>query len=801
MSAISTGANPGSGRPLAEPSEREDLPDLPLTPREGWLTLIAVAVMMLAVGVAIDDATWAGNSLGTSVSQTKFLPVGALLGVFVGALLARSRLRPLSAHFVGALLGAMFLLYAIAGSISRAPAVEARLHDLNLSVSTFVYEVFVLGVRSSETSIFLLVIGSLVWAAAQFAAFSVFRRHRAGPAIVLAGLMMLINVSVTVRVEYAHLVVFVAAALLLLMRLNLFEQAREWRSRGMLDVADISNSFLRYGAAMVALAMVASILLAANASSAPLSRAWNNVDEQLVDIGYTVNRWLGGITGAARGPNVLFTPSQTIRDFWQSSTEPVFSVKVSDGVGRRWRGATYDSFDGRTWQQLDRQSVVVDPGAQILAQTAEGTPAGSGWQQVSAAITPAAFAGDVYVAPADPVSLDQPSEVLTNGAQGPFVAGKLAYGLQPGDTYTVVSAVRKTTGPNALTGNQLAITGQAYPAWVARYKGIRPESIGDTVAETAQQILTSLPSTKRDPYHITVAVQDYLYRTGGFVYTTDVRGMCDGQKLVDCFLTIKRGYCEYFATAMVMLLRELGVPSRYVLGYLPGHEQEDGSFRVDRSASHAWVEVYFAQYGWVEFDPTPGNAENGQQPTELAAGGPVTSPPPGDGGTAGGRGETECADPLDSACIDSADTPLPQPTAPPPPDQDLTLVFALGLLVLLGAGLLLVAAYRRAPLTEPDFAFNSLSRLATRLGYGPRPAQTTYEYADRLGELVPVARGDLRLIATAKVEATYAHRPPGESALRSLASAYRRARIGLLRLILRKPRLGRGPRQTGTRPD
>ena len=61
-----------------------------------------------------------------------------------------------------------------------------------------------------------------------------------------------------------------------------------------------------------------------------------------------------------------------------------------------------------------------------------------------------------------------------------------------------------------------------------------------------------------------------------------------------------------------MLLRELGVPARYVLGYLPGHEQEDGSFRVDRSASHAWVEVYFPRYGWVEFDPTPGNAENGQ---------------------------------------------------------------------------------------------------------------------------------------------------------------------------------------------
>ena len=57
---------------------------------------------------------------------------------------------------------------------------------------------------------------------------------------------------------------------------------------------------------------------------------------------------------------MLFTPSQTIRDFWQSSTEEVFTATISDGMGRRWRGATYDSFDGRQWQQLDRQSTMVD---------------------------------------------------------------------------------------------------------------------------------------------------------------------------------------------------------------------------------------------------------------------------------------------------------------------------------------------------------------------------------------------------------------------------------------------------------
>ena len=81
-----------------------------MTPREGWITLIAVSVMMLIVGVAIDDATWAGLAPGTSESATHFLPVAALLAVFVGALLAKRTIRPIAAHVIGALIGAAFLL-------------------------------------------------------------------------------------------------------------------------------------------------------------------------------------------------------------------------------------------------------------------------------------------------------------------------------------------------------------------------------------------------------------------------------------------------------------------------------------------------------------------------------------------------------------------------------------------------------------------------------------------------------------------------------------------------------------------
>jgi len=118
MSSITTTASRERRRPWDPISEREELPDVPLTPREGWTTLIALLVMVLAVAVAIDDAGWAGLAAGTSESQTKFLPVAAILGVLVGVGLARSRLAPLTAHLVGAVAGAMFLLWAVAGSIS-----------------------------------------------------------------------------------------------------------------------------------------------------------------------------------------------------------------------------------------------------------------------------------------------------------------------------------------------------------------------------------------------------------------------------------------------------------------------------------------------------------------------------------------------------------------------------------------------------------------------------------------------------------------------------------------------------------
>jgi transglutaminase-like putative cysteine protease len=768
-------------------------------PAEGWLALLALVAIMFTVGGAVDAAMWAGYAPRGDVTQTSFLASAGVLAVIVGLLLAKSRLRGWVVNLAGAAIGAVYLLNAISAAVSPAASIVGRLRGLNQSLAVWLNDVLVVGIRSAETSIFLLIIGALVWSAGLYAAIAVFRSRRPIVAVIPAGLILLVNVSLTVRDQFPQLIVFAAAVLLLVVRMNLHHQLAEWHARGMRDTNEVAGAFMRGGAFFVALAIAGSAVLAVNASSAPLARAWRDADSRLLQIGYDINRWIGGVSGDVRGPNVLFSPSQTIRDFWESSNEDVFSATTSDGQGHYWRGVSYDDFDGRTWQQRDGTSQPVAAGDELLAGMANDPRAQAGRAEISVTVTPIDYRGDVFVAPDTPLTVDRPAEVLTHGPGGPFIAGRLVAGVLAEQPYTATSLVRDSPEAEPLTANELAADGRLYPAWARRYVEIRAGSMGDGARAIADQIVEQLPAAKRDPYHIAEAIQNFLFRGGGFKYKTDIRGVCRAENVVDCFLRVRVGYCEQFATTMVMLLRAQEIPARYVVGYLPGQRHADGSYLISRNAAHAWVEVYFPTYGWIRFDPTPGNADQGQAPTTLPAG-PSVSPPPA-GANFPGQGELEFADdPIGGGLPGGADT---TPAFDPSPAAIIGWAPLILGAAVLGALALLLGAWllRRPPIGKPEAAYSSVTALARRLGYGPRPAQTAYEFTDGLAELVPQVRPELHLLAVAKVESTYAHRSPAPTMVASLSAAYRRVRLGLLRLVFRRrgrsllPR-PRGPRAT-----
>lgn len=108
----------------------------------------------------------------------------------------------------------------------------------------------------------------------------------------------------------------------------------------------------------------------------------------------------------------------------------------------------------------------------------------------------------------------------------------------------------------------------------------------------------------RTPYEQVVAVEAHL--RNAYAYSLDVGTTAPANPVEEFLFVRKTGYCEHYATAMVMLLRDLGIPARLVTGFLPGEWNNFGNYYTIRQRdAHAWVEVYFPRSGWVTFDPTP----------------------------------------------------------------------------------------------------------------------------------------------------------------------------------------------------
>jgi len=129
-----------------------------------------------------------------------------------------------------------------------------------------------------------------------------------------------------------------------------------------------------------------------------------------------------------------------------------------------------------------------------------------------------------------------------------------------------------------------------------------PTGLDPSVAALVDSIVAAAGAG--GPYERALAINNYLTDSAnGFLYSLSTEPGTSGDDLVN-FLTNKRGYCEQYAAAMGVMLRATGVPSRVVLGYTPGTEQ-DGVWTVTTDDAHAWTEAYISGIGWIPFDPTP----------------------------------------------------------------------------------------------------------------------------------------------------------------------------------------------------
>lgn len=145
--------------------------------------------------------------------------------------------------------------------------------------------------------------------------------------------------------------------------------------------------------------------------------------------------------------------------------------------------------------------------------------------------------------------------------------------------------------------------------------------------ETVARLNAKVIPDDADRIEAARAIQNYL-RGPDFTYSLSLLPPTakDEGDALNTFLRTRQGYCIQFATAMIMMARERGIPARMAIGFLPGHLQPDGSYTVRAADAHAWPELFFDGLGWLRFDPTP-SSRSGTAPGYSSA--PVPSPSDG----------------------------------------------------------------------------------------------------------------------------------------------------------------------------
>ena len=177
--------------------------------------------------------------------------------------------------------------------------------------------------------------------------------------------------------------------------------------------------------------------------------------------------------------------------------------------------------------------------------------------------------------------------------------------LPPSTNYTVESEV-PLANPSTLRS-----AGTEYPERITtRYTNV-PSSTPDRLSERTERITANA----ENPYDTARVVEQWLENNRE--YSLDIERP-EGN-IADAFLfEMDAGYCTYFATTMVTMLRSQDIPARFVVGYTPGQRVDRDEYVVRGYNAHAWVEVYFPDVGWVRFDPTPAGPREAVEGESLA---------------------------------------------------------------------------------------------------------------------------------------------------------------------------------------
>ncbi len=741
-----------------------------IVPWEDWLTFALAAVAFMSVAAAVTSAHWVRG-------MPSLYPVG-FAALVLGYLLSRVRRNEFLLHPIALFAGTTLVFLQVIAVVSG--------HSLYVRTDHLLDRMYVWwsavtqgGISNDPLPVIVLLL-VVTWAGSYFSAWAIFRWRNATLGILPGGTALMWNLALSPGQFSTAFVVYLLASALLLMRLHIDREQRQWDRDGVRYPEFITLSALNATFWATCGLLVFVWLLPLHARSATANERWG-------DFTRPVTRHLTPLARVFISVNANKPVNiHNLKDALPFQGKIALNgrdavqvdVKITPGMAAFLREQSFDEYTRDGWKS-NVTDIPLDPGSSTLVDEnllggAAGPPgvidesSPAPRQQVQINVTVKGGNNEHLFSLGQARSSDQPFAARV-GADLPDVSSiKPAEHLSNGDQYTVTGSVATASI------EQMRAAGTDYPSWVTARHLDLPRDLPRRVRFKAQEVTRSTAT----PYDDAAAIEKYL-RT--FPNDYNVPAAPPGRDSVDYFLfDAQRGYFDYHASAMAVMLRALGIPARVATGYVVDPLQRDGdsdTFRLTQRQAFAWPEVYFPGIGWVEFSPTPSRGLINR---------PGTTPPPAPAGS------TRQDAPLD-APIDLGISPGG------PPDAQLTSTTGEGgaplwpfvAIGVIAAALLIAGTagkfaweFGLAALPRPAQLWEKTMRLATLGQQRPQSHETPREYAARLRRDVPGA-GGVAYIASAYERTRFGHETLSPEDAEHLEAAWSSARNGLLRRALR----------------
>lgn len=728
-----------SGQPPAPYTSFQQ--DNAATATEGWFALLLLAVAVYSVVYSVVVANWVEHSIVLFWSPA----IGLLMGIVV----ARTPKLPQSIlHLAACLLGHWF-------SVWLTSVIAFHVSWLLLLGGLRAVVIGGLGAAAmpnGDEMVFFFYLSFLCFFLGYFGSWLIYRARLPWLVAFVYCSIMLVNLNYVKQDLLFLFVLLLCSLLLLIARVQLATQILQWKREGLHTdrswMRNITVQCMQVASVFTLIIMLLSPLLPIMDQSQSGKVFWDRLG----------NVWTNIINGhiPVQNPGSLVQPYQSPSNFFGDQLTITGSVHLPIGevlnytssVGPSYlEGFTYNQFDGHTWLSSlnSSNSHTFTAGTTLQTDVVRGD-----YTQISTdvnVVQPPENTKHYIFGPAQPTSFDVSTIIYNDGTTTTWTQESP---LTPGERYQVLSTAPPAVSGNAQYFSNVPLPADSIDAWHADHNyNVLAESYLQVPYDLSANVLQRTrqwTSGATNTYDALKMLEAHLSDQNVFTYSIDNTPVPNNVDVVDWLLQTHKGYCTYYASAMSVMARQLGIPTRVVSGFSHGHYDAKRKVWVVRGDdAHSWVQAYLPGYGWVSFDPTPGFAPavvKGSQPKPQ----PTSTQAP-------------------TKPVPTVTPPAKRPISPPKLQQkpvaqsassnpltrlNPSLLAGLSVTLLLLSLLFFLVALGRywwrglyANSTFVSGMYWRLCYLARFVGLGPKEWQTPYEYGRMLSSHIPQKEGML----------------------------------------------------------